>query len=76
MTDKELHEKAVRACEGAPVTVNDLLVYAVAIPSGFDSCQYCHMDCLCKGDMAMLCVECCFYTGKNYLLSFKPTFEF
>lgn len=73
MDYKELHAKAVRACEGAPVEVDGLCVYAVAIPDGFNPCNHCQMDCLCHGDLAELCSECDFYTGENHLLSFEPT---
>lgn len=68
MTDKELHEKAIRLIEGGLVEVDGLVVRAVFVPDGFDQCMHCEMDCLCKGNIASLCDEIYSISRSQYLL--------
>lgn len=68
MKQKELHEKAIRLIEGGHVKVDGLYVRAVKVPDGFDACNECNMDCLCKGDMAELCNHLSWFDKYQYLL--------
>ena len=66
--EKELHDKAIRLLEGGIVKVDGLVVRAVKVPEGFDPCNECNMDCLCKGDIARLCDRLSLFDGSQYLL--------
>lgn len=68
MKQKELHEKAIRLIEGGCVEVDGLVVRAIKVPFGFDACNECDMDCLCKGDIADLCSEIDWIYDSRYLL--------
>lgn len=68
MTKKGLHDKAIRLIEGGLVEVDGLVVRAVKVPSFFDACNECEMDCLCKGDIADLCCEIEWINESHYFL--------
>lgn len=72
MDERELHQLAVRACEGNPVHFCGLNVYALHVPGILDPCQICEMDSLCTDELSELCEACTLYTGGTYILSFKP----
>lgn len=60
MTEKELHQKAIRLIEGGIVEVCGHSVALGREPYIFDPCFGCEMDCLCHkdGDICELCMEC------------------
>lgn len=60
MTEKELHEKAIRLVEGGIVEVSGLSVAMGHERYIFDPCLCCDMDCLCHhgNDLCRLCEEC------------------
>lgn len=68
MSDKELHEKAVRLCEGGAVEINGLWVKTRIVNEPVDPCDICEMDCLCNIDMAELCGMCEAYDRKSHLM--------
>lgn len=68
MKQKELHDKAIRLLEGGFVKADGLEIRALKVTEGFDPCVQCHMDCLCKGDIAELCNILSLYNGNQYLL--------
>lgn len=70
MTDKELHEKAVRLCEGGTVEVNGHFVKAEVIDEHVFPCAMCEMDSACRMDMTNLCAECDGYERKFHILKF------
>lgn len=72
MTDKELHEKAVRLCEGGAVEVNGLWVKTRVVDDEVNPCSICNMDCLCIMEIDDLCRECDAYDRKRHLL-YLPT---
>ena len=68
MTEKELHEKAVRLCEGGTVEVNGHFVKAVVVNGIGVECDVCEMDSICRMDMVDLCCECDAYDRKCHIL--------
>lgn len=70
MSKKEttLHEMAVRLCEGGAVEINGLVVKAKKVGNDITPCDICDMDCLCHGNMVLLCVELDSYDGFKHIL--------
>lgn len=68
MSEKELHEKAVRLCEGGAVNINGLWVKTRIVDYGVIPCEVCDMDCLCRMEMSSLCGACEAYDHKRHLL--------
>lgn len=72
MTEKEIHEKAVKLCEGQTVWVGSHMVRAKRIPFGFTPCFECEMDSICNHDMCTICAECDAYDGHLHILYLQP----
>ena len=72
MTYKELHEKAVKLCEGQAVWIGSHMVRAKRIPFEFDACYECEMDSICDHDMCEVCAECDAYDGRPHILYLQP----
>lgn len=68
MTDQELHEKAVRLCEGGCVCIQGHFVKTGTISMEVSECDFCEMDSICRSEMVELCVECDAYDGKKHYL--------
>lgn len=68
MSDKEIHEKAIRLCEGGAVEINGLWVRTRVVEDDINPCEICEMDCLCRMEMTDLCGECEAYDRKRHLL--------
>lgn len=68
MNNKELHQKAVRLCEGGAVQVSGLMIKAKRIPDGFCACENCEMDSACDMEMVDLCAECDGYDHHKHIL--------
>lgn len=75
MTDQELHEKAVRLCEGGSVWIQGHLVKTGTVTTEDCECYVCEMDSICRYGMIDLCAACDDYDGKKhylYLANQKP----
>lgn len=72
MEYKELHEKAVKLCEGQTVWIGSHMVRAKRIPYGFDACNECEMDSICDHDMCLICAECDMYDDHIHILYLQP----
>lgn len=59
MTDKERYEKAQLLKAGQVVEISYDFFQAVKMPKGYEgrACEFCHLDCLCKDDVAEVCNE-------------------
>ena len=68
MNDKELHQKAVRLCEGGSVWVSGLMVKAKQVPDEDCACEICEMESVCNMEMCDLCAECDGYTHHKHIL--------
>lgn len=68
MKQMDLHDKAIRLIEGGLVEVDGLVVRAIKVVGGFDVCNECDMDCLCKGEIAELCGEVYEIVDSDYIL--------
>lgn len=69
-TELNLHDKAIRLCEGGVVECDGHFVRAVKLPNDADSCANCDMDSACHDEMPRLCLECDEYEGKTHILKF------
>lgn len=73
MSQKELHDKAIRLLEGGRVEINNLVVGAKLAPEREFSCNCCEMDCLCDNEMCALCNELEMFGGNlHYLFLTNP----
>ena len=72
MTDKEMHAKAVKLCEGQTVWVGSHMVRAKRIPFELNPCYECEMDSICDPEMCTLCEECDAYDGHPHILCLHP----
>ena len=63
-----LHDKAVRLCEGGCVEIDGHVVRAKRIPDGFEPCNECEMDSICKMEMLDLCAECDALEKRKHIL--------
>ena len=52
------HDKVIRLCEGGLVEIDGHCVILVSNIPDDDPCYLCHMDCICHGEMAVICAEC------------------
>ena len=66
--EANLHDLAVRLCEGGNVWFKGHSLRAVEVPEGFDPCNECDLDSICYHPIAELCYECDTYTGTKHLL--------
>lgn len=64
----EIHEMAVRLCEGDAVWLSGLLVRAKRVPEGWSACNECAMDSACTEEMQYVCIECDNYDLHQHLL--------
>ena len=65
---ENLHEIAVRLCEGQAVWFNLHMLRAVDYHGDGVPCYDCSMDCICNDDIANLCAECdVYHHHKHYL---------
>lgn len=72
MTYKELHEKAVRLCEGGTVWVSSHMVRAKRVSDWADACNECEMDSICDHEMCEVCACCDEYEGYGHILYLQP----
>lgn len=72
MTEKEVHKKAVKLCEGQTVWIGSHMVRAKRIPFEYYACNECDMDSICDYDMAAVCAECDEYDGHIHILCLHP----
>lgn len=63
-----IHELAVKLCEGQVVWFQGHAIRAVKVTDGFDVCFYCDMDSLCTKEKGDLCAECDDYDQKYHIL--------
>lgn len=59
MRQKELYEKSQLLKAGQVVEIAGDWFRAFKVPEGFRgwACEICDLDCLCKGDVALICSE-------------------
>lgn len=75
MTQKDIHEKAIRLLEGDQVEAEGLAVACVLYDGVLVECQVCEMDCLChqNNEICDICIECSeIIRGKCYLKLVNP----
>lgn len=66
----EILEKANRLRGGEVVEIDSNFFVAMhhnSIEDG-DACDQCTLDCLCKENVARVCVELCLVSGRDYYL--------
>lgn len=68
MSDKEIHAKAVRLCEGGVVEFKGHFVRALRVTGGLDVCWECDMDSICDVDFINLCEFCDTYDNTTHIL--------
>lgn len=66
MTQKEIYRKVQLLKSGVTVEINNDTFYAERIDDPFADCpcSYCNLDCICHGDVAIVC-EAMDYIGKR-----------
>lgn len=67
------HDKAIRLCEGGIVEIDGHFVRATRYVGDDIACNYCDMDSICHGEMAVVCAECDCTTGLKYILKLANT---
>lgn len=68
MTEKQIHDTAIRLIEGGREFYDGHWLKAIRVPNGFIPCEECKMDCLCMGKMEELCMELDWISNANYML--------
>lgn len=71
MTEKELNKIVNLLKDRQPFMVSGLWVRAIRVhgASTGSECEYCEMDCLCKGDIAEICEAINLQAKDPYYLS-------
>ena len=77
MNQKDLHEKVALLRDGQIVQIGDNFFQAVQVPRGYEcrACEFCYLDCLCKGDVADICNELDKPLGREYYLKLASSIK-
>lgn len=70
MKQKEIYKKVQLLKSGVTVEISGDTFYAERIDDPFAAhpCDYCDLDCICRGDVAMVCDEMDAGTKRRWLL--------
>lgn len=73
MKQRELIQKVALLKDGQIVKINDLYFSAKRVNEAFppDPCEYCDIDCLCRGDVADVCIELNLHSKLVWYLQLK-----
>lgn len=69
----ELRQKVALLKDGQVVEIDGLYFQAKRIPEHWEdaTCSYCDIDCLCRGDVARICIELDFLSKSVWYLVLK-----
>lgn len=71
MSEKELNEKIALLKDGVTVEIDGLMFRALRMNDENPCwpCLYCNVDCLCRGDVAEVCIELDFLSKSVWYLN-------